>query len=261
MLWELAFNKVSRQRPTIGNGDAALIGMTLAMLLPATAPWWMVVTGTFLAVTIGKQIYGGIGANPFNPVAVSVAILGISWNIHMDFDAALLALDPGFTMLEPLTAAKAFGAATAHRFATVDLLLGHQAGAIGAPFGIWILLGGIYLVVCGIVRWEIPAAFIVGVVITAAAFNIADPVRYAGPAFHLLTGYALIGAFFLATEDSTSPVNTWPMLIYGFAGGLMTVLIRNIGAYPDGVIYAILVINMINPLVDKIRPRALGKVT
>ena len=261
ILWELAFTKTARQRPSIGNGNAALIGMTLAMLLPATAPWWLVVTGTFLAVIIGKQIYGGIGANPFNPVVVSIAILGISWNTHLDFDAALLAFDPGFVMLEPLTAAKAFGAATAQRFTTVELLLGHQAGAIGAPFGIWILLGGLYLVIAGIVRWEIPAAFITGVVFTAAAFNIADPTRYAGPVFHLLTGYCLIGAFFLATEDSTSPVNFWAMLIYGFAGGLLTVLIRNIGAYPDGVVYAVLVINMINPLVDKIRPRALGKVT
>ena len=260
ILWELVMNKVSRHRPTIGDGNAALIGMVLAMLLPATAPWWLVVTGTFLAVIIGKQIYGGIGANPFNPVVVSVAILGLSWKAHLDFDAMLLALDPGFTMLEPLTAAKAFGAEAALRFAPLDLLLGRQAGAIGAPFGLWLIAGGLYLVVRGIVRWQVPAAFVVGVLITAAAFNIADPARYAGPAFHLLTGYTLIGAFFLATEDSSSPVNFWPMLIYGFCGGLMTVLIRNIGAYPDGVLYAILVINMINPLVDKIRPRALGKV-
>ncbi len=261
ILWELAFNKIGRQRPSIGDGNAALIGMTLAMLLPATAPWWMVVTGTFLAVVIGKQIYGGIGANPFNPVVVSVAILGVSWSTHMDFDAALLSLDPGFAMLEPLTAAKAFGAAAAQRFDAVNLLLGHQAGAIGAPFGLWLAVGGAYLVICGIVRWQIPAAFIAGVVATAAAFHLGDPVRYAGPAFHLLTGYCLIGAFFLATEDSSSPVNTWPMLIYGFCGGLLTVLIRNIGAYPDGVIYAILVINLIAPLLDKIKPRALGKVT
>jgi electron transport complex protein RnfD len=99
------------------------------------------------------------------------------------------------------------------------------------------------------------------VFVTATAFHMADPARYAGAGFHLLTGYTLIGAFFLATEDSSSPVNFWAMLIYGFVGGLMTVLIRNIGAYPEGVIYAVMIINVINPLVDKIRPRALGKVT
>jgi len=109
------------------------------------------------------------------------------------------------------------------------------------------------------VRWEIPAAFLAALLITAAAFHLADPQRYAGPLFHLSTGYTLIGAFFLATEDSGSPANFWPMLIYGAAGGLMTMLIRNIGAYPDGVICAVLVINLINPLLDKIRPKALGR--
>jgi electron transport complex protein RnfD len=89
---------------------------------------------------------------------------------------------------------------------------------------------------------------------------MADTVRFASPAFHLLTGYSLVGAFFLATEDSSSPVNTLPMVIYGLTGGIMTVLIRNIGAWVDGVILAILVINLVQPLLDKIRPKALGKV-
>lgn len=261
LLWELAFNKVARRPEGIVDGNAAVIGLVLALLLPATAPWWLVIVGTFLAVVIGKQIFGGIGANPFNPVAVSMAILAVSWHGLLDFDAMLLTYDPGFAMLEPLTAAKAFGTEAAARFSTLDLLMGRQAGAIGAPFGLWLILGGLYLVICGVVRWEIPAAFIAAVIVVAAAFHFADPQRYAGPAFHLLTGYTLIGAFFLATEDSSSPVNFWPMLIYGAAGGLMTILIRNIGAYPDGVIYAVLVINMINPLVDKIRPKAFGKVT
>ena len=100
---------------------------------------------------------------------------------------------------------------------------------------------------------------IAGVFITAGLFYMVDPNRFASPIFHLLAGYTLLGAFFLAPEDSSSPVNTIPMLIYGVMGGVMTILIRNIGAYPDGVIYAILVINLINPLLDKIRPKALGK--
>jgi electron transport complex protein RnfD len=121
-------------------------------------------------------------------------------------------------------------------------------------------LGGVYLIVRGFVRWEIPIAFIVGLFITAGVFYIHNPSRYADPIFHLLAGYSLLGAFFLAPEDSGSPVNTIPMLLYGAMGGVMTMLIRNIGAYPDGVIFAILVINLINPLLDKIRPKALGKV-
>ena len=101
--------------------------------------------------------------------------------------------------------------------------------------------------------------FLAGVFVTASIFNLADASRFAGPVFHIVTGYTLIGAFFLATEDSSSPVNFLPMLIYGFGGGIMTVLIRNIGVYPDGVIFAILVMNLVHPLLDKIRPKALGK--
>jgi electron transport complex protein RnfD len=103
-------------------------------------------------------------------------------------------------------------------------------------------------------------SFLIGILVSATLFHLADPTRFAGPIFHLLTGYTLIGAFFLATEDSSSPVNFIPMLIYGAAGGIVTVIIRSIGADADGVVYAILVINMFNPLLDKIRPKALGKV-
>ena len=142
----------------------------------------------------------------------------------------------------------------------MDLLLGKQVGGIGATFGLAIILGGVYLILRGFIRWEVPVSFIAGVVISAAMFNASDPTRYASPIIHLLTGYTLLGAFFLATEDSSSPVNFIPMLIYGALGGAMTILIRNIGAYADGVIYAILVINLVNPLLDKIRPKALGKV-
>ena len=103
-------------------------------------------------------------------------------------------------------------------------------------------------------------AFIVGLLVTATFFHMANPEVYAGPFVHLFTGFSLIGALFLATDDSASPVNTLAMVIYGATGGIMTILIRNIGLYPDGVIFAILLINLINPLVDKIRPKALGKV-
>ena len=133
-------------------------------------------------------------------------------------------------------------------------------GAIGSTFGVGLIIGGVYLIIRGIIRWEISLAFLAGVYATALLFNIADPVRFAGPGFHVVTGYTLIGALFLATDDASSPVWFVPMLIYGAIGGIMTVLIRNIGAYVDGVIFAILLINLINPLVDKIRPKAIGKV-
>lgn len=261
ILWELLFNYASKRPITVGNGNAALIGLLLAMVLPASAPWWLVVIGTFLAIVVGMHIFGGIGANPFNPVALATAILMVSYKIHLDFDAGLVnfALDfPSST--DPLAALKAFGPAAVAHISPVDLLLGKQVGGLGSTCGLALTVGGVYLILRGIIRWEISVAFLLGVFVSAMLFYMADPTRYASPVFHLLTGYTLIGAFFLATESSSSPVNFMPMLLYGALGGVMTVLIRNIGAYVDGVIFAILLINLINPLVDKIRPKAIGKV-
>jgi electron transport complex protein RnfD len=260
IVWELMFNKISKRTISIGDGNAAYIGILFGMLLPATSPWWLVITGTFVAVVIGKQIFGGIGGNPFNPVLVGLAIVMLSWKDFFDFNEALVNYDLGFAMVYPLSSLKHLGTSGIDAFNTAGLLMGQQSGGIGATFGLGLILGGIYLIIRGFIRWEISVSFLAGVVITALFFNISDPARYAGPVFHLLTGYTLIGAFFLATEDSSSPVNFIPMLIYGAGAGMLTVLIRNIGAFVDGVVFAILIANIINPLVDKIRPKALGKV-
>ena len=260
MFWELAINRVSKLPVTIGDGNAALIGLLIAMLFPATMPWWAVITGTFIAVVIGKQIFGGIGSNAFNPVALAVAIMMISWQDLFNFDGMLLNYDFDFAAVYPLAAAKHFGSGSLETLGLNDLLMGRQIGGIGATFGLGLIIGGIYLMLRGFIRWEISLTFLAGVYITALLFNLIDPERFVSPGIHILSGYTLIGAFFLATEDSSSPVNTVPMLIYGIVGGIMTVLIRNIGAYIDGVILAILVINLVNPLLDKIRPQALGKV-
>jgi electron transport complex protein RnfD len=260
MLWEWAMNKAMKRPLTIGDGNAALIGLIFAMLIPAATPWWVVATGTLIAIGIGKQIFGGIGGNPFNPAVVALSILIASWGHLVDFDTALVSYDFVFNPGYPLGLLKHFGVAAISDFSYLGLLMGQQTGGIGATFGLGLILGGIYLILRGFVRWEIPLAFLVGVFISALIFNIADPQRYAGPFFHLLTGYTLIGAFFLAPEDSSSPVNTIPMLIYGLGGGVLTVLIRNIGVFVDGVLLAVLLMNLINPLLDKIRPKALGKV-
>jgi electron transport complex protein RnfD len=260
IFWELAMNLVSKRSLTIGDGNAALIGLLFAMLVPATLPWWAVLTGTFVAVIIGKEIFGGIGSNAFNPVVLTIAILMISWKDLFDFDEALLNYDLEFTMLYPIAALKHFGTSSVEAFTAGDLLLGKQTGGIGATFGLGLIIGGIYLIIRGFIRWEICLTFVIAVFVTALAFNLYDGTRFAGPVFHTLTGYTLIGAFFLATEDSSSPVNFIPMLIFGAGAGVLTVLIRNIGAHVDGVIYAILVMNLVNPILDKIRPKAIGKV-
>ncbi len=260
ILWELLMNYVTKRPITIGDGNAALIGILFAMLLPASSPWWLVITGTFIAIVIGKHIYGGIGANPFNPVLVSAAMLILSWKDYFNFDQALLNYDLGFNMVYPIAALKYFGTSAVASFNLGGLLLGQQIGGIGSTFGLGLILGGTYLIARGFIRWEVSLSFLVGILITAQIFNIFDSTRFAGPAFHLLTGYTLIGAFFLATEDSSSPVNFIPMLLYGAGAGVLTVLIRNLGFFVDGIVFAILIMNILNPLLDKIQPQAIGKV-
>jgi len=260
VLWELAFTRVAGRPVSVGDGTAAVIGLLFGMLLPATLPWWAVITGTFLAIVVARQIYGGVGANPFNPAAVAVAILMLAWKQRMDFDVALVNYAFDFPAAFPLAAAKALGTGAVKDLALLDLFWGRQIGGIGTICGAGLLAGGVYLILRGTIRWEIPASFLTGVAVTAAIFHAADPVRFAPPGFHLLTGFTLFGAFFLATEDSSSPVNFVPMLIYGAVVGSIAVLIRNIGVFAEGLVFAVLVGNLIQPLLDKIRPKALGKV-
>jgi len=259
IIWELIMNLVMKRPVSIGDGNAALTGLIFAMLLPATTPWWTVVLGTFLAIVVGKQIFGGIGCNPLNPTLIAVAIIFLSWKGLLDFDETLVNYDLDFFRVYPLAAIKYLGASAASEYTAAGLIMGRCSGAIGAAFGLGLIAGGIYLILRGMIRWEISISFLAGVFVTALLFNLSDPEKYAGPIFHLLTGYTLIGAFFLATEDSSSPVNFVPMLIYGACAGFLTVLIRNIGAFVDGTVFAILMMNVANPLIDKIRPKALGK--
>ncbi len=257
--WELLINRATGRPFTVGDGNAAMIGMLFGMLLPAITPWWLVIIGSFIAIVISKEIFGGIGSNPFNPAVLSYAILLVSWGERLDFEGALVNLDLSFSSLFPLTVAKNFGAVGIADLNLMDLFLGRQVGGIGTTCGLALVLGGIYLLLRGYIRWEIVFSFLASIFIFATLFRIFDPVQYVGPMFHLLTGYTLFGAIFLATEDASSPVNFIPMLLYGALCGLMTVLIRNLGAYVDGVIFAILLANICSPIVDKIRPTALGK--
>jgi len=258
MLWEVLFNLISKRPISIGDLEAAVIGLLFGLMLPASIPWWVVITGTMVAIVIGKMIYGGIGANPFHPTLIGVAILTLSWPVFFDFDSALVNYTFDFKMLAPLAAVKLKGAGAADMFSISNLLMGKEVGSIGATFGIGLIFGGIYLILKGYIRWEIVVSFIAGIVLTALLFHLSDPDTYANPFFHLFSGYTLIGAFFLATENSSSPVNKVPMVIYGAGCGVMIMLMRNIGVFADGTVIAILLMNLINPLVDKIRPKAIG---
>ncbi len=260
MIWELVSNLAAKQKLTIGDLDSALVGLIFGMMLPATSPWWLVITGTLVAVVVGKMIFGGTGANPFNPALVGMSFLMLSWPVFFDFDAAYVSYDVDFTALAPLAALKSMGPEGIDgMFTTGELLMGKQLGAIGSTFGLGLIIGGVYLILRGYIRWEIPVSFIVGIIVCAWAFNMADSEKYAGPMIHLFSGYTLLGAFFLAPENSSSPVNKIPMLLYGFLAAAMIILMRNVGAYSDGTVLAILLLNLVNPLIDNIRPKALGK--
>ncbi len=260
MIWELLWNQIAGKPTITGDGSAAVTGLLLGMLMPATAPWWVVVLGTFVAIVVGRQIFGGIGFNPLNPPLLALATLIISFKGVFDFDEALRNYDFGFAMTYPLAQYKYFGTAAISQFSVGDLFMGKQSGAIGSTFGLGLLVGGVYLILRGYIRWEIALSYLAGVFVTAWLFNLADPAKYAGPMFHLCAGYTLIAAFFLVSEDSSSPVNFIPMLVFGALAGLLTVLIRNVGTYVDGVPFSILLMNIANPLLDRIRPKAIGKV-
>ncbi len=253
ILWEALFCLIAKRENTVKDGNAFLIGLFLSMLLPATAPYWLVITGTFIAIVIGKEIYGGLGSNPFNPVALSYAILFVAWKDFLNFDIMLSNFSFSFNYLNPLIAVKNFGTSALNDFSLLDMFLGNHTGGIGSSSAILLIISGIYLIVRGHIRWEISLSFILGIVLTAFIFNQVAPDKYASATFNLFSGYTLIAAFFLATENTTSPVNFVAMLIYGFLGGVLTILIRNIGIYVDGSIFAILLINILTPILDRIK--------
>jgi electron transport complex protein RnfD len=259
MVWEALFKKIRRQEPRIWDGSSALLGLLFAMMLPATTPWWLVLVGTFLCVVVGREAYGGVGCNPVNSVLFAFAIVFMSWRSVLDFTGALGNFEVSFFPVEPLNAIKYMGTSAESKYDILGLLLGKQLGGIGSVFNLGLILGGVYLAIRRFIKWEISVMFLISLFITAWIFHAVNPDKYASPVFHLFTGYTMLGAFFLLTEDTTSPVNFLPKLLYGAMAGVMTMLIRNIGAYVEGVVFAILLSNVFHPLIDKIRPKSFGK--
>jgi len=257
MLAEALIQKLLRKPITIADGSAAVSGLLLALILPASVPLYVVVVANFAGIIIGKQCFGGLGANPLNPTLVGWAIIRITktWAGFLDFDLMLINYDTGFILQYPLAVLKAKGPAALSRFDLVALFLGKQTGGIGASAIICLLLGGLYLVVRGAIRWEIPLCFLLGVVTVSGIFWLADKAAYASPLFHLLTGNVMIGAFFLSTENGSSPVNRWGMVVFGFGCGTFTVILRAWSIYPDGVVFSCLLMSLFVPMLDKLKAK------
>jgi len=254
VLCEFVASRLMHRRVRVDDMHAMVIGLLFAFLLPSASPWWLVVLGTAITVLLGKMAFGGLGASPLSEPALGWAVLMISWPLLMDPNTAELST----SFIDPLVRLKFFGVAAAEEISWKDLVLGHQIGALGASQVGALCLGGILLCVRGVVRWEIPVSFLAGTVLTAMAFNMVDPYAYASPLFHLFTGSTILCAFFLATESSCSPNRQVAMAVYGLLGGILVVLIRNFGMYTDGAPFAVLLINLLMPQLELIRPKPFG---
>ena len=268
---EALCQKIMGQDISVDDFSGAVSCLLFAFLLPANAPWWLVMLGAALAIGLGKMAFGGLGANAVNTALVGWAMLYVSWPALMDPNA--MQLDTSF--IDPLVRLKYFGAGAVSHIDLTNLLLGNQIGGLGASQAGALFIGGSYLAARGTIRWEIARSSAVfslttydkegeahssgsGVFLTAALYNVIDAERFATPFFHLCTGSTFLGGFFLATEWASSPGRQIPMMLYGLIGGAMVIIIRVYGIYPDGVPFAILLINLLAPLLDSIHPKPFG---
>ncbi|HHQ69797.1 MAG TPA: RnfABCDGE type electron transport complex subunit D [Halothiobacillaceae bacterium] len=269
-------------RPALNDHSAIVLAWILALCLPNLAPWWLSVVGSLMAVMVAKQLYGGIGFNLFNPAMVGYVILLVSfpemmtrWGVGIAPYADQLTLTqtaawmfagqlPAGMMIDGLTKATPLDAVRTEL--AVNGHIGSVTASIFDPsvsWNLWLnlafLAGGIWLLITRTIRWHIPVATIAGVVITSGFLWLIDPSRFADPGFHLLAGAVIFGAFFVATDPVTSSTTPVGRLVFGFGVGMFAVLIRAFGNYPDGVAFAILLMNMAVPLIDYYtQPRAFG---
>jgi len=254
VLTELACDYFMDRKSDIHDFNAFIVGLGFAFLLPASAPWWLVVTGSASSIVLGKMMFGPLGGSPFCAPLVGWAICRISWPAFMDIDASMLGTD----LTYPLAQLKNFGLDAIQITDTKMLFLGKQLGGLGAVQIAGVLLGGMFLVMRKHISSIIPVGVLAGVCIMAGLFNMMDPTTYATPGFHLLTGSTMFGAFFLATDGPSSPNRQIPMLLFGLLAGALIVIIRTYGIYPDGVPFAILLANLFTPALERMRPKPFG---
>ncbi|WP_272701398.1 RnfABCDGE type electron transport complex subunit D [Desulfovibrio sp. Fe33] len=255
VLAEMACDYFMDRETDVHNFHAFTVGLSFAFLLPATAPWWLVAFGSAASIVLGKMAFGPLGGSPFCAPLVGWAICRISWPSFMDIDASMLGMD----LTYPLAQLKNFGLDAVQITDTRQLFLGKQLGGLGSVQIAGVLLGGMLLVMRKHISSIIPVGVIGGVALTAFLFHWIDPSMYASPAFHLLTGSTLFGAFFLATDGPSSPNRQIPMLLFGLLAGALIVIIRIYGVYPDGVPFAILLANLFTPALERIRPKPFGR--
>lgn len=271
--------------PFLSDGSAVVTAFLIALSLPPLTPWWIPVTGTAFAIVIAKQLFGGLGYNPFNPAMVGYAMLLISFPLEMtmwmqpltvsDYQPGLIdALSYAFSgTLAGANSIDALTMASPLDTLKTQLRLDHGVGEIMAAspiYGLvggkgweWInigfLLGGIWLMYKRIIKWHIPVAMLASLSLIALVFHLVSPQSFPSPQFHLVSGAAMLGAFFIATDPVTAATTRLGQLIYGTGIGVLVYIIRTWGGYPDGVAFAVLLMNMVVPTIDYYtQPRVFG---
>ncbi len=269
---------------TLADGSALLTALLLAIAIPPLAPWWLITIGTAFAIIFAKQLYGGLGYNPFNPAMIGYVLLLISFPLEMTSWGAPLGLRehglsfgetasyvfhgllPASSGIDTLTAATPLdtiktqlGLEYTIDEITKSPIYGYVGGRGWEIVNGLILLGGLYLMFRRIITWHVPVAMLGTLFLVAGLFHLTNPEHYAGPMFHLASGAAMLGAFFIATDPVSGATSNSGRLIFGAGVGLLVYIIRTWGGYPDGVAFSVLLMNMAAPTIDYYtRPRVFG---
>ena len=255
---------ILKRQPTIWDGSALITGVLLAFNVPSNLPVWIIIIGALVAIGIGKMSFGGLGCNIFNPALVGRVFLLISfpvqmttWPLAQGFNSSYVDAATGATPLSLLKEAVKSGQSV-NSVLTDDgfvgygnMLLGNMGGSMGEVAAFALLIGFAYMLVRKIITWHIPVTIFLTVFIFSGILNVCDPEQFANPLFHLLSGGLMLGAIFMATDYVTSPMSHKGMIIYGAGIGVLTVLIRQFGAYPEGMSFAILIMYAFTPLINR----------
>ena len=255
---EYTMCRIMKREATIGDGSSVVTGLLLALSVSPSLPLFAAVLGPIFAVAIGKQLFGGLGYNIFNPALVGRAFLAAAFPVYMTSWIAPAAAG-GFdalTSATPLALMKFQHQLTPYPM----LLMGNIPGCAGETSALLLLAGGVFLVWRGIINWRVPASYLGTVAILGWVFWMVDPARYPNPLFHLLAGGLMLGAWFMATDLVTSPLTARGMWVFGIGAGILVIVIRLFSGLPEGVMYSILIMNAFVPLINRYtRPRILGR--
>ncbi len=256
-------------KPSVTDGSALVTGILLAFNVPSNLPWWIIMIGAFAAIAFAKMPFGGLGSNIFNPALVGRVFLLISFPVQMTswpvtnqsgVDAVTGATPLGI-IKEALNNGVPVSEIASKLPVPSDLFLGNMGGSLGEISALLLILGGIYLLITKVITWHIPVSVIGSAVLLAGIFWLVNPELYINPVYHLLSGGLMLGAIYMATDMVSSPMTPKGQIIFGIGIGVLTILIRLFGAYPEGISFAILIMNAMVPLLNRyIKPKRFGEV-